>query len=389
MARIIVAGYVVRLPVGGYQSWMLQWVLGLHRLGHDVYLVEKAGWPNSCCDPATWTYSDDCRTGAAAVDALFTRFGLANRWCFVDAAGDYHGLPRPAVREVFQTADVFLDFLRRCEWAEESSRVPCRVLMDGEPGFTQMKLELRPPAAVDPVSYNYHYTVGLNVGTPASTTPTAGRTWRPIVDPVLLDLFPVEPPPPSAAFTTVMSWTAHRLVEYHGVSYGQKDVEFPKFFDLPRRTSVPLELALAGRAPVEDLRAAGWRLRNAPEVTVTFDAWRDYIRSSLGEFSIAKNVFVATNSGFFSDRTACYLASGRPAVMQETGFSAHLPCGEGLFAFRTVEEAAAALEEIRRDYARHSNAALDIACEYLDAKKVLGRFLEELGMPAQPQGAVR
>src|SRR5262249_36493692 len=157
-----------------------------------------------------------------------------------------------------------------------------------------------------------------------------------------------------APFTTVMSWEDDPF-EFEGVTYGQKAMEFPKFLDLPRRTRVPLEMAVAGTdVPEDELRAHGWRLAYAGEVTLTFDSWRDYIRGSRGEFSVCKNVYVATHSGWFSDRSACYLASGRPVVMQETGFSAHLPCGQGLFAVRTADEAAAALAEIAGDYGRHS-----------------------------------
>jgi hypothetical protein len=137
---------------------------------------------------------------------------------------------------------------------------------------------------------------------------------------------------------------------------------------------------MSPHTPVDELRQAGWRLRNGPESTLTFNRWRDYIGSSRGEFSVVKNAYVATNSGFFSDRSACYLASGRPVVMQETGFSAHLPCGRGLFAVRNVEEAAAAIEEICVNYDAHARAAREIASDYLDATRVAARMLREVGL---------
>jgi hypothetical protein len=178
-----------------------------------------------------------------------------------------------------------------------------------------------------------------------------------------------------------MSWQAHDAIEFGGVTYGQKDVEFLRFLDLPGRVTVPMEVAIAGsRVPRAALIDAGWTLRDSHAVTVTFDAWRDYIRGSTGEFSVAKNVFVRTNSGFFSDRSAAYLASGRPVVMQDTGFSAHLPCGLGLYAVHDVEEAAAAIAEISSDVERHSREARALACEWLDAERVLRRFLGELGI---------
>jgi len=186
--------------------------------------------------------------------------------------------------------------------------------------------------------------------------------------------------PPNAAVTTVMNWQAHEVIEHAGRRFGQKNVEFPKFLDLPRRVTPPCEVAIAGDAPREELRGAGWSLRDAHEVTLTFDGYWRYIQESLAEFSVCKNVFVDTNSGWFSDRTAAYLACGRPAVIQETGFSAHLPCGEGLFAVRDVDEAAAAIAEIDSDYARHSRAAREIACEHLDARRVIAGMLEVVGL---------
>jgi hypothetical protein len=178
-----------------------------------------------------------------------------------------------------------------------------------------------------------------------------------------------------------MSWQAHEPIEFAGTTYGQKDVEFVKFMDLPRRTLAPVEIAVAGKhVPVEQLAGSGWRLRNAHAVTLSFDSWKNYIQASKGEFSVCKNVFVATNSGWFSDRSAVYLASGRPVVMQDTGFSTHLPCGRGLFAVHTVEEAAAAIDEINSDYEQHAKWARVIASEYLDTPKVLRRFLRELGL---------
>jgi hypothetical protein len=382
MARIVLASYLVRFPVGGYQSWMLQWLLGFRRLGHDVFFVEKAGWPNACIDPGGSGFSNDCAIGVTAIEELFNRFDLSNRWCFVDFHGQHYGLSQTALSEVFRTADVFIDYMRFCEWPEESARVPCRIFLDGEPGLTQMELELRVDKTVHHPPFNYYYTVGRNVGTPASTAPTAGRSWRPTFNPVLPDLYPVQPPPPGAPFTTVMSWSAHGRLEFEGRVYGARELEFPKFFQLPHFVPAPLELALgmSPHTPVDELRQAGWRLRNGPESTLTFNRWRDYIGSSRGEFSVVKNAYVATNSGFFSDRSACYLASGRPVVMQETGFSAHLPCGRGLFAVRNVEEAAAAIEEICVNYDAHARAAREIASDYLDATRVAARMLREVGL---------
>jgi hypothetical protein len=380
MARIIVSATMVRYPLGGMNLWALTWLRGFHQLGHEVYLVEKSGWPLSCYDLAKRVMTDDCSYGVATVKALLERFGLGERWCFVDATGQYHGLSRTRIAEVFKSTDLFID-LEWDEWLAEAANVSLRVFVDGEPGWFQMKLENR--LAVDeklPI-YDAYYTVGRNIGTRRSTAPTAGQLWRPIFPPVSVDLLCSCPLDEDVPFTTVMNWQSHQYVEFNGVTYGQKDVEFMKFIDLPSRTIVPLEVAVSGKkVPREQLRGFGWRVQNADEVAISIDTYLQYILASKGEFSVCKNVFAATQCGWFGDRSGYYLAAGRPVVLQDAGFSTHLPCGRGLFAVRTVDEAAAVINEIAGDYESHSRWARDIAREYLDAKKVLAAFLCELGV---------
>jgi hypothetical protein len=386
MARIVMNTYMVRYPLGGNLSWALQWIIGLQRLGHDVYIVEKSGYPNACFDLPRERMTDDCTYGVATVHALLTRFGLQDSWCYVDANGTYHGLSRQRVEALVSTADLFLDMGTHGlgmegTWLDEAANARLRVLVATEPGLTQMRMELALAAGAALPQYDIYYTTGLNVGTAASPAPTAGRQWRTIVDPVVVDLFACHPRPPQAAFSTVMNWQSMPPVIFADVRYGQKDLEFPKFIGLPRRTRVPLELSIAGKnAPIEQLRAAGWQIRHAHQVTASVDGYLAYIAGSQGEFGVCKHACVATNIGWFSERSAAYLASGRPVVMQDTGFSRHLPCGRGLFAVRTVEEAAAAIDEVDADWERHARWARDLAREYLDARTVLGRMLQELAL---------
>jgi hypothetical protein len=381
MARIVIGSYVMRFPLGGYLSWVIQWMLGFKRLGHEVFLFEKSGWHDACYDPRTDAMSDDCSYGVKTVNAFLARFGLSEHWCFVDTGNQYYGLTRQAVEKCFGSAALFLDMGAHGSWNYEAQHSGTRILVDGEPGFSQMKMENLKEDGADTSDYDAHYTVGMNVGTGASSAPTAERLWHPIVDPVVVDLFPVKSVDIEAPFTSIMSWQAHRPMKYKGLTFGQKDVEFAKFLSLPQLTKSSLEIAVAGKnVPFQELFENGWGVRNAHTVTMTFDSWKEYISASRGEFSVCKNIFVATNSGFFSDRSAVYLASGRPVVLQETGFSSHLPCGRGLFSARTVEEAAAAIEQINSDYPSHSRWARQIAEEYLDTKKVLGKLLDELGI---------
>jgi hypothetical protein len=381
MARIIVGSYMVRYPLGGMLSWALQWLIGFRQLGHDVYFVEKSSYPNSCYDPWKDIMSDDCSSGVKTVAALLARFGLQDRWCFVDAVGHYHGLSRERVERIFRSADVFVDMGTHGAWLTEAADTSVRILVEGEPGYTQMKMEKRLAAGEILPEYDYYYSNGSNIGTDRSTAPTAGKIWRSVFNPVAVALFPPQPVKRDAPFTTVMNWQAHGPIDFNGMTYGQKDVEFGKFLNLPRLTLRPLELAVAGKnMPMKRLIEAGWRVRDAHAVTISFDAFWEYIRTSTGEFSVCKHAYVEMNSGWFSDRSTAYLASGRPVVLQDTGFSEHLPCGRGLFAVRTVDEAAAAIETISREYEQHAQWARDIAVEYLDSTKVLRRFLGDVGL---------
>jgi hypothetical protein len=381
VARIILGSYMVRYPLGGMLSWALQYLIGLRKLGHEVFFVEKSGYPNSCYDPSRDTMSDDCSYGTAVVEDLLARHGLSGKWCFVDAAGQHHGLSRTRIQAAFDSADLFVDMGTHGAWLEEAARTRMRVLVDGEPGFAQMKMEKKLAADEALPRYDFYYTTGRNIGTPRSASPTAGRPWRPLFHPVDVATFPLVACPADAPFTTVMNWQSYEPVAYRGETYGHKDVEFVNFMSLPGGTDAKLEIAVAGgNVPREDLIRAGWRIRDAHEVTRSFDSFADYIRESRGEFSVCKSGFVRWNTGWFSDRGAAYLASGRPVVQQDTGFGAHLPCGRGLFSVRDVNDAAAAIDAIAGDYQRHSRWAREIAVEYLDATKVLGGMLNELGL---------
>ena len=229
--------------------------------------------------------------------------------------------------------------------------------------------------------YDAYYTVGQNIGNADCKVPTLGRTWKHVVDPVCPELFPVTATPADAAFTTVMSWQAHEPITHDGVTYGQKDVEFSRFLDLPHRTSCRLEIAVGGkRVPWETLASAGWTVAESHRLSSTLDDFWDYLRRSRGEFSVCKNVFVASRSGFFSERSAAYLACGRPVVLQDSGWSAYFPTGRGLFAVEDVDQAAAAIDAVMTEPERHSKWARDVAEEHFGVDVVLTRFLSELGV---------
>ena len=391
MATIVLSSFVIRHPVGGVLSNNLQFLTGFQRLGHDVYLVEKAGYEESCFDPESRVSSDDCTCGVRRIEALLDRHGLPGRWCFVSADGEYHGLDRAAVDEVFAHADLFIDRGLHQSWVEEARGVPISVLMDPDPGFRQVKMatELERGRAVP--SYDAYYTYGHNIGTDLSPAPTVGLAWRHLFHPVDTSLYPeTGPPDPTAPCTTVMNWKALELVSHAGETFGMKDAQFPRFVDLPERVGCPMEIAVEGHnVPHEELQRRGWRVVPALDVTASYDSYHEYLRRSLAEFSVVKDVYHRLAVGWFSDRSAAYLAHGRPVVVQDNGLARHLPTGEGLFEVSSLGEAADAIERVRAEPERHSRAARRIAEEYLDTDVVLGRFLDELGVPrVAREGAV-
>lgn len=382
MARIVLGSYLVRYPLGGMMSWVLQYLVGLAELGHEVYFVEKSGYPNACFDPVRKCMTDDCSFGTRTVNDLLSRYELGDRWCFVDDQNVYHGLPRSTIEGVFSTADLFIDMGTHGSWNEEASHGGVTLLLDGEPAFTQLKMEQKAACGQQSDAYDFYFTTGRNIGTTDSLAPDGGRKWRHLFHPISTKHVQPTPLPKRGRYTTVMNWQSYEPVEFRGIRYCHKDVEFEKFIDLPENVDAELEVAVSGSVPRERLLAAGWHLRSGHQVTQTFDSFFEYIHESRGEFGVCKNGYVISNSGWFSDRSAAYLAAGRPVILQETGYSQHLPTGRGLFAVSDSDEASAALEQIESAPAQHSRWALEIAEEYLDTTVVLGKLLEETGVAA-------
>lgn len=381
MARIILASWFIRYPLGGMNSWVLQYLTGFHDLGHEIYFVEKSGYQNSSYDPVRKVMTDDCSYGLGVISRLLEQSGLPKRFCYVDQQDRYHGLSRQEIDEAFASADLFIEMGAHETWLEESRLARQRILIDGDPGFNQIWMADRLAAGEKLPEYDLYFTVGANIGTSETIAPDCGVHWHRLYSPVNCRRFAPGPPPPGAPVTTVMNWQSYGGVEFQGQTYGHKNLEFEKFIELPRRVNYPLEAAISGHfLPYDRIRQHGWRVEDGHAVTLSVDRYYEYIRNSSSEFSVCKQGFVALNTGWFSERSAVYLACGRPVVMEDTGFSSHLPCGRGLFACSTVDEAGAAIEEIHRDYDRHSKAAREIAVEHLDTPKILGQLLETAGV---------
>lgn len=378
--KILCSGHLVRHPVGGHSWHHLQYLVGLDRLGHDVTFFEDWGWPDSCYDPARGVMTSNPTYGIDYTRRLMRHYELEGRWCYLAEDGTAFGMSRDRLARLCAECDLYIN-LSNVNWIPELESCRRRVLVDTDPVLTQLGAH----GLGKPFSW-YHalFTYGENIGTPRSPVPTGGVTWHPTRQPVLLDVW--EPPgAPGPAYTTVGKWDLPgRSVEYLGETYGlSKRVEWLKVLDLPARTGARFAMAMnVGGVPAdaEQLTARGWQIDDPAPVSVDPWRYREYVRASRGEFTVAKDMYVRLRSGWLGDRSPCYLAAGRPVVVQDTGFGAVLPLGPGLHAFRTVEEAAAAIEAIEADYPAASRHASEVAREYFAADRVLGALLRSAGL---------
>jgi hypothetical protein len=369
---IVVSGMIAGDPNQGGATWaILQYVLGLRRLGHEVLLVEPVRGESIV--PAVAAYFWD----------VAARFGLARSAALLRAGSrETVGLPYDELRRICSRADALLNVSGMLADDELIARIPTRVYLDLDPAFIQcwqaQGIDMRFSA------HSHFVTVGLALGSPDCPVPTCGRDWITTVQPIVLEHWPVAERIEQEAFTTVGNWRGYGSVEHQGVFYGQKAHSLRQFITLPGRVRANFVLAYSihpGEAKdLEALAANGWEIVDPRRVAGTPDDYRQFIQGSKAEIGIAKSGYAASRCGWFSDRSLCYLASGRPVLAQETGFSRFLPTGAGLLAFDTTDGAAAAVEQINRDYRWHCRAARDIAEEYFDSDLVLTRLLELTGV---------
>jgi hypothetical protein len=371
--NIVCSGHLVRYPLGGHSWHHLQYLVGFKRLGHQVTFFEDYGWADSCFDPARNVMTADPSYGIRYLNALLEPHGLQDRWCYLAEDGAVHGLPRSKLAEACRNADVYFN-LSNINWIPELEECRRRVLIDTDPVFTQIGAH----GMGGPFSrYDALFTYGENIHRPGCAMPDGGARWLPTRQPLVLDLWPVTRAPESAPFTTVMNWSPLGDCEYEGMIYGQKEREFEPFFSLPRDTDAPMEIAVRVPMAVDKrLMDGGWRIVDPMQITHAPLRYQRYLRSSKAEFSVAKHGYVITRCGWFSERSAAYLASGRPTVVQDTGFSVWLKPGAGVIPFSTREEAIGAIEEINHRYEFQCRAAREIAEAYFDARKVLPALIE-------------
>lgn len=372
---IILSGTIGLSGLGG-QAWaVLQYLLGFRALGHEVFYLEDCGRSSwvYIWETEAWTHELDYP--AAYVHACLEPFGLGDRWIYRD---NYRSLGMPLDRFLGVCARADLLLMRATPfwtWRAEYEKPRRRAFLDVDPGFTQIILANGDRGWLEGISRaERRFTYGQHIGQPGCPAPDTGGPWLKTRPPVFLPEWPVAGGE-GTHFTSVMRWQGFKEVTWNGVAYGQRDKEFPAYLELPRRTAQKFLIAQMGAKP-ELLTGHGWEVAPGEVVSRTTASYREFIGQSRAEFSVPKNGYVQMRGGWFSDRSVCYLASGRPVLIEDTGLDDWLPVGEGLLTFRNAAEALAGVDAINADYERHRRAARRTAEDHFATDKVLPSLLD-------------
>jgi hypothetical protein len=385
MPLVIVSGALANKPYNGGNAWSrLSWLLGFKQLGFDVYFVEQIGH-DACIDRQGQISPFKQSINFEFFEKTMQQFGLSEVSCLIYRDGqEVHGVGIQRLATMAQNGSLLFNLSGHLTLPEIKNSAGCKVYYDDDPGFTQFwHAEHNPGARL--WDHDFYFTIGENIGKAECVIPTGGLTWHHTRPPVVLENWPVVTQEALDRFTTVASWRgAFGPIQHNGKTYGLKVHEFRKFIDVPQRSGYKFEIALqihpADQKDLNALRAYGWHISDPDEAARSPEAFRNFVQSSGAEFSVAQGIYVETNSGWFSDRTVRYLASGKPALVQDTGFSGQYPVGRGLLTFRTVNEAVEGAKRIAQDYPDHCKAARQIAEEYFDSAKVIRAMAGEIGL---------
>jgi hypothetical protein len=402
--RIIVTGLIAQHYALAGVTWdYLQYLIGLKQMGHDVYYIEDSGeWPYTLDGGHSgdeWI-STNCHRNIGYLHEILSRFGFGERWAYLfPAKSQWYGLSEKKRKALIESADLLINVSGTLDKPEHYALVKRMAYIDSDPAFTQVKVKLGDYEVHDRIkAHHVHFSFGENL--PAHLH-QPDVNWLPTRTPIVLDEWPVEKIAGST-FNTIMNWRSYRSFVYENTDYLQKDAEFVKFLQLPWNCpKSEFEIALGGvlgtfwhhpprhleqvlspedllliSTPDKLLSKYGWRVVDPGIQCGTIDTYRDYIVKSRAEWSVAKGGYVVSRPGWFSCRSACYLAAGRPVVVQDTGFDSVLPVGEGILPFNSLEESVQAVEQVEGHYALHSKRAREIAEAYFDATKVLGTLIE-------------
>ncbi|MDZ8064301.1 MAG: glycosyltransferase family 1 protein [Nostoc sp. DedQUE08] len=373
---IIFASAIGRFPIGGNAWSDLQYLLGLRALGHDIFYLEECGLESWVYNWQTEEFTTELDYPSNYVTNCLEPLGFANQWIY-----------RAGSRSIGMAVDEFNDVCSQADlmivrgsplsvWRDEYGWPQRRIYIDADPGFTQIKIASGNSELVETIERcDRLFTIGQRIGAEDCLIPTNGRHWQKTLPPVALPYWPVTEDNHTTHFSSIMQWHSYREVVYEGVTYGNKDKEFLKFIDIPQLTKQQFRIALSGGFP-DQLSQYGWEVIPGWIASFTPESYQKFVQASRAEFGVAKQGYVATKGGWFSDRSVCYLASGKPILVQDTGLSDWLPIEEGILTFCDQQEAVKGVEAINADYERHKYAARRLAEEYFDSDKVLSSLLE-------------
>jgi len=386
--RIVVMGFMGSMPIAGVIWQHIHYIVGLQQLGHDVYYIEDSA--RLPYNPETCQVNNDFSYTARILGRLAREFNFKNRWGFCARylkGNPTAGLVLRRIRELYRHADAIFNICGAQEFNDDLLRSDGLIYIESDPGVEQIKIDKGTRSTIEYLGrHRALFTFGENIGTKRFPVPTHGFKWFPTRQPVVLDFWETNRPPGRAAlFTSVANWSTSGLkdITWRGDKYlWSKSREFLRFVAAPKKAGERFELStsIQDRETREKFEANDWLLRSPADLSVDYWLYRDYIQGSKGEFTVAKDQYVRLNTAWFSDRSACYLAAGRPVITQETGFTKLYNGDAGLFAFKSLGEIVDAVRMINADYLKHSRAAREIAREIFAAKKVLRSLLASAGI---------
>ena len=381
-------GFMGSMPIAGVIWQHVHYLVGLQRLGHDVYYVEDSA--RLPYNPETFEVNDEFDYAAKVLDRLAGEFDFKNRWAFCARYlknNPTAGLPLKKIRQLYRDADAILNICGTQEFNDDLLKSDRIIYVESDPGVEQIKIDQGVKSTIDYLSRHHAlFTFGENVGTKKFPVPRHGFKWHATRQPIVTHLWKTNRVPKRAAvFTSIANWSTSGLkdITWRGRKYlWSKSREFLRFTAAPKKAGETFELAtnIQDLCAREKFERNGWRLVSPLQMSIDYWHYRDYIQQSKGEFTAAKDQYVRLNTGWFSDRSACYLAAGRPVITQETGFTKNYGGDAGLLAFRSLGEIADAVKKINADYPKHSGAARQIAREIFEAEKVLKSLLDRAGI---------
>jgi hypothetical protein len=386
--RIVVMGFMGSMPIAGVIWQHVHYIVGLQQLGHDVYYIEDSA--RLPYNPKTYQVNNDFDYAAKILGRLAREFNFESHWAFCARylkGNPTAGLALGKIKQLYRDADAILNICGTQELNNDLLESHRLIYVESDPGVEQIKIDKGTRSTMDYLrSHRALFTFGENVGTKRFPVPAHGFKWLPTRQPVVIGLWQTRRLPARiAVFTSIANWSTSGLkdISWRGEKYlWSKSREFLRFVMAPEKAGETFELAtnIKDQKTRVRIKRNGWRLRSPLDLSINYWLYRDYVQRSKGEFTVAKDQYVRLNTAWFSDRSACYLAAGRPVITQETGFTKLYGGDAGLFAFKALSEIVEAVKMINADYSKHSRAAREIACEIFDAKRVLGSLLAAAGV---------